>query len=101
VSNIPTQGNSILVDTPDSAGGTIKLIEQPGQQLTSWVVGKVQPWEDHRDRGYGKKFAEYWRMWRGTWAEDDKNRQSERSRLVAPALSQAIDQSSVRKCGST
>jgi flagellar biosynthesis regulator FlaF len=92
VSNIPTQGNSILVDTPDSAGGTIKLIEQPGQQLTSWVVGKVQPWEDHRDRGYGKKFAEYWRMWRGTWAEDDKNRQSERSRLVAPALSQAIDQ---------
>jgi hypothetical protein len=91
VSNIPTQGNSILVDTPESSGVTL-VVEQPGQQITSWVMGKVQSWEDHRDRGYGRKFAEYWRMWRGQWSEEDKNRQSERSRLVAPALAQAIDQ---------
>lgn len=92
MSNIPTQGNSILVDTPESAGGSIRLVEVPGGELTSWIVGKVNPWEDHRDRGYGRKFAEYWRMWRGTWADEDKNRVSERSRIVAPALSQSIDQ---------
>lgn len=92
MSNIPTQGNSIIVDTPESTAGIQLVIEQPGQQLTSWVLGKIEPWERHRDQGYGRKFAEYWRMWRGTWSEDDKNRQSERSRLVAPALAQAIDQ---------
>jgi len=32
-------------------------------------------------------------MWRGIWAADDKNRQSERSRLIAPALAQAIEMS--------
>ncbi len=92
MSNIPTQGNSIIVDTPESAGGTIQLVQQPGGLLTSWVLDKVSRWEDHRERGYGRKFAEYWRMWRGQYADEDKNRQSERSRIVAPALSQAIDQ---------
>lgn len=92
MANIPTQGNSIIVDTPDSVSSSVKLVEQPGQQLTSWVLGKVQPWERFRDNGYKSKFAEYWRMWRGQWAPEDMNRQSERSRIIAPALSQAIDQ---------
>jgi hypothetical protein len=93
MSNVPTQGNSILVDTPESAGSSIRVTnEAPAMALMSWVTGRVSKWEDHRDNGYGSKFAEYWRMWRGQWSDADKNRSSERSRLVAPALSQAIDQ---------
>ena len=30
-------------------------------------------------------------MWRGIWAESDKTRQSERSRIIAPALQQAVE----------
>ncbi|UCF78882.1 MAG: hypothetical protein JSW03_00975, partial [Candidatus Eiseniibacteriota bacterium] len=56
-------------------------------------MGKVDPWEDHRNRGYSRRWKEYWRMWRGLWHTDDKTRASERSRLIAPALSQAIESS--------
>lgn len=92
MANIPTQGQSIIVDTPESVGA--KLVEykvQPGEELVSWVVGRIGPWRDHRNMHYSKKWAEWWRMWRGQWAEDDRNRQSERSRLIAPALAQAIE----------
>jgi hypothetical protein len=55
------------------------------------LVGKFDPWERHRDSGYGMRWREYWRLWRGTWAAEDKNRNSERSRLIAPALANAIE----------
>lgn len=85
----PTQGNSILVQTPES---TAKLAAfSPDSALTSWVVNKVRPWEDHRNRGYQRLWAEYWRLWRGKWSDEDKNRKSERSRLIAPALAQAVE----------
>lgn len=91
----PTRGQSILVETPESAAeeaakhGTLQM--QPAQELVGWIVGKVNVWEDVRNRGYQRLWGEYWRMWRGKWNEVDMNRLSERSRLVAPALSQAIE----------
>lgn len=62
--------------------------------LAGWVMGKVDAWEDHRNMGYARRWKEYWRMWRGLWHSDDKTRASERSRLIAPALAQAIEASS-------
>lgn len=93
MSNIPTRGNYILVDTPDSLDGAAPAPkpQQRGMELAGWVVDKIRPWEDHRNRGYQRLWSEYWRMWRGKWAPEDMNRQSERSRLIAPALAQAID----------
>lgn len=89
----PTQGQSILVDTPEQEAATAAALNQiaPGNELTAWIMEKVNKWERHRDMGKGKKWAEYWRLWRGQWAQDDKNRESERSRLIAPALAQAIE----------
>jgi len=86
----PTSGNQILVDAPGSTASA--SMAQPGGALTSWVLGKVTNWEQARDRGYSRLWAEYWRMWRGKWSEEDRNRLSERSRLIAPALAQAIEQ---------
>lgn len=86
----PTSGNQILVDAPGSDAAI--SMAQPGGALTSWVLGKVTSWEQARDRGYSRLWAEYWRMWRGKWSEEDRNRLSERSRLIAPALAQAIEQ---------
>jgi hypothetical protein len=37
-------------------------------------------------------WGEYWRMWRGKWSIQEINRLSERSKLIMPALSQAIEQ---------
>lgn len=91
----PTRGQSIIVETPESAAAEASkyrlLDQQPAQELVGWIVGKVNVWEDVRNRGYQRLWGEYWRMWRGKWNEVDMNRLSERSRLVAPALSQAIE----------
>lgn len=89
----PTQGQSIIVDTPEQQAAATAAFNQlsPGNELMSWIMERVNKWERHRDMGKGKKWAEYWRMWRGQWAVDDRNRDSERSRLIAPALAQAIE----------
>lgn len=90
MSFVPTSGQSILVDPPKD-GETPTASVTPGAGLVSWLVAKAEPWERHRNDGYQKRWSEYWRLWRGQWAAEDKNRSSERSRLVAPALSQAIE----------
>lgn len=87
---LPFSGNEILIDSTDSAKASAAKL-QPGAGLVSWVIGKVTPWERQRNSGYQRLWAEYWRMWRGKWSEEDKNRLSERSRLIAPALAQAIE----------
>lgn len=62
----------------------------PGS-LTAWVLTRVQSWEDFRKQNLDEKWDEYYRLWRGFWSEADKSRSSERSRLINPALSQAIE----------
>lgn len=62
-----------------------------GGELVSWVMDRVNKWESKRDLGYGKIWAEYWRMWRGKWSTEDKNRDSERSRIITPAIAQAVE----------
>lgn len=84
----------ILVDNPDEISQNQNPKRQEGNELTSWIVGKVNPWRDFRNRlPEVKRWSEYWRLWRGYWAEEDKNRMSERSKLIAPALAQAVEMS--------
>jgi hypothetical protein len=42
---------------------------------------------------YTSKWDEYYRLWRGIWDSQDVLRKSERSRIIAPALQQAIESS--------
>ena len=59
--------------------------------LAEWVLAKTQEWRDDYDTNYDDDHREYYRLWRSKWAEEDKTRDSERSRLVAPALQQAVE----------
>jgi hypothetical protein len=63
------------------------------QNLEDWVMDKCNQWRDHYDTNYREKHEEYYRLWRGIWASEDSLRQSERSRLIAPALQQAVESS--------
>ena len=63
----------------------------PDQKIEHWVMDKAERWRDHYDNNYKEKFDEYYRIWRGQWAAEDKTRESERSRLISPALQQAVE----------
>jgi len=61
------------------------------RELVAFVVDHTTRWRDHRDVNYLDKWEEYERLWRGIWDGVDKTRESERSRIVTPALQQAIE----------
>ena len=63
------------------------------ESLEDWVMYKCDEWRDHYKNNYSEKFEEYYRLWRGIWASEDKTRESERSRIIAPALQQAVESS--------
>jgi hypothetical protein len=63
------------------------------QTLESWVLDKCEEWRDHYESNYEAKHEEYFRLWRGIWDNSDSLRDSERSRLIAPALQQAVESS--------
>ena len=63
------------------------------QKVEAWVMDKVDQWRDHYSANYEQKFDEYYRLWRGQWAAEDRTRESERSRLISPALQQAVESS--------
>ncbi len=60
--------------------------------LTGWIIDKCESWEDARNSQHQERWKEYYRLWRGQHAgPEDKIRQYERSKLIAPALQQAIE----------
>jgi hypothetical protein len=59
--------------------------------LCEWLETLTLEWRHHYEGNYEDKHEEYYRLWRGIWAENDKTRQSERSRIIAPALQQAVE----------
>ncbi len=61
--------------------------------LAGWVMEKVNKWRDHYEGNYKERFEEYYRLWRGQWSAADKTRESERSKLISPALQQAVESS--------
>ena len=67
--------------------------KSPDQKVEAWVMDKVEQWRDHYSANYEQKFDEYYRLWRGIWSSEDKTRESERSRLISPALQQAVESS--------
>lgn len=64
------------------------LIEE---SIEDWVITKCEDWRDNYESNYSERFDEYYRLWRGIWDSSDSNRQSERSRIIAPALQQAVE----------
>ena len=60
-------------------------------KVEEWVMDKAERWRDHYNTNYKEKFDEYYRLWRGVWNAEDRTRESERSRLISPALQQAVE----------
>ena len=63
------------------------------QALASWLNYRLEGWRNHRNTNYIPMWDEYYRLWRGVWSAGDRTRATERSKLIAPALQQAIESS--------
>ena len=63
------------------------------ETLEAWVETKCRDWRDHFETNYSEKFDEYYRLWRGHWSAEDATRTSERSKIISPALQQAVESS--------
>lgn len=63
------------------------------EKLEEWVMDKCQGWRDNYDSSYRESHEEYYRLWRGIWAKEDSLRTTERSRIITPALQQAVESS--------
>jgi len=61
------------------------------ENLEDWVINKCEDWRDYYESNYESRFEEYYRLWRGIWDPADSERRSERSRIISPALQQAVE----------
>jgi hypothetical protein len=61
------------------------------KELVEWVVSHTDRWRDYRNTNFLPDWEEYERIFKGEWAAEDKTRDSERSRIVAPATQQAVE----------
>jgi len=85
--------SDILVDdnTNKPASMHAQAPSDPTNNVASWITERVDSWIRYRDENFKDKWNEYYRLWRGIWSSKDKTRKSERSRIIAPALQQAIE----------
>ena len=61
------------------------------ESIEDWVITKCEDWRDYYESNYEGRFEEYYRLWRGQWDPADSERRSERSRIISPALQQAVE----------
>lgn len=74
----------------DSVGPN-EIKPDAGSDIASFIVERVAEWEDYRDANFQKVWLEYYRLWKCVYTAQDKTRSSERSKLISPALMQAIE----------
>lgn len=60
-------------------------------ELVGWVMSRVTRWRHKRDESFLSKWEEFYCIWKGEYNTRLKTRDSERSRLIAPATQQAVD----------
>jgi len=63
----------------------------PGLSLVGWIMNIVGNSRRSRDSHYKAKWDAYERTFRGIYMANDQTRDGERSKIIAPALLQAID----------
>jgi hypothetical protein len=81
-----------IVDNPSDDTLGDPLLESQ-DSLESYVLWKAQEWTDFIESNFYSQWDEYYRLWRGLWRSEDSTRETERSRIVTPALQQAVESS--------
>lgn len=69
----------------------MKLMTSTERKLVSFVQSHVQKWLDDRETNYDPKWDSYERLWLGEWTQEERSRDSERSKVITPAIQQAVE----------
>ena len=75
----------------DDEFNTSESMFSTAQSLVGYVKDKKDEWENHIETTYRARWEEYDRIFRGRWSSQDKTKEDERSRMIAPATSQAVE----------
>lgn len=66
-------------------------VSEADRSLVEFINTQCDNWRDYRDTNYEKQWDEYERLYYGIWSDEDKTRESERSKIVSPAIRQAVE----------
>ena len=66
-------------------------VSEADRSLVEFINTQCDNWRDFRDTNYEKQWDEYERLYYGIWSDEDKTRESERSKIVSPAIRQAVE----------
>lgn len=61
--------------------------------VVDYVIDKRDSWRTDYQSNYQEQHDEYYRLWRAQWSAEDRQRLSERSKIISPALQQAVESS--------
>ena len=70
---------------------TMNKEQDNGKELVEWITARCDDWRSYRDNNFQDDWDQYERFWRGTYSTEDKNRDSERSRIISPMTLQAVE----------
>lgn len=66
-------------------------VTEADKELVKYVMAHCDRWRDHKEINYGDDWDEYERLYYGVWSDEDKTRESERSKIISPAIRQAVE----------
>ena len=74
----------------------LKTIEEQEQTaaddaLVNFVNAHCDKWRDYKEVNYSTDWDEFERLYYGVWSDEDKTRDTERSKIISPAIRQAVE----------
>lgn len=85
---LDNDSRSANAETTESSSGKEKTDDE---KLVAWVIGRVSQWKQHRNANYSQQWDMYERLWRAIYSEEEKTRKTERSKIISPAISEAVE----------
>lgn len=61
------------------------------EKLVAWIVDHVSKWKQHRNANYMQPWDMYERLWRAIYSDEERTKKRERSTIISPALSEAVE----------
>lgn len=91
-SNPSYENTGQVIDTePESETPQYHVQTEKQDDLVQFIVDHTDQWREYRNQNFLEDWEKYERIFRSQWSEKERERQSERSKLISPATQQAIE----------